>query len=636
MRLPWRGPQRRASDEATRSLRVLLIDDDEDEYTLVRDAFREFEDTDYELEWAASYGAGIEAVKRAEHDVYLVDYRLGAMNGVDLVREARAAGIRAPLIMLTGQREREVDMAAMEAGAVDFLVKGRTEPVLLERTIRYAIAQAESTIALERSLAQVEGLERVGRLLAEHGPTPEALDAVLDVLVSQLDQAAAAVYLMERGRLELAAQRGYVAAVPQLDPASGRLAKLLTGGGAALVPTIATDPDSEARHGMELAVPLMNRSACTGLLLVASPDGEPLSGSDFHVVVTLADRVAVAMALADEHDELSARVSRTDRLVAFARTVGATLDAERLHEEIVEAAATVVPADLVILATPDPAGAEIVRAARGASSPVGASLEAHPARGEGTDLLAVIDRQDIRAEHGALQELSGGALARADLLLERDEQTVGRLVFARRDPRRPFDPGEQEAIRIMGGLIVLALANVASHAEVTERSVRDPLTGLPNRRFFQLSVTQLTAQRARQEPDLRGPMAAIMYDLDHFGAINKQHGHAVGDTVLRAFAAVLGARTRQGDIVARYGGEEFAVVMVDATRDDAMRVAEEILAAFAATAVTLDDGTELRATVSAGCAALGADENDVDGLLRTADVALSVAKRAGRNVAMAA
>lgn len=636
MRLPWRGPQRRASGEATRSLRVLLIDDDEDEYTLLRDAFRDFEDTDYELEWAASYGAGIEAVKRAQHDVILVDYRLGGMNGVDLVREARAAGIRAPLIMLTGQREREVDLAAMEAGAVDFLVKGRTEPALLERTIRYAIAQTEATIALERSLAQVEGLERVGRLLAEHGPTPEALDAVLDVLVGQLDQAAAAVYLMERGRLELAAQRGYVAAVPKLDPASGRLSKLLTGGGASFVPSIATDPDSDARRGMELAVPLMNRSACTGLLLVASPDGEPLSGSDFHVVLTLADRVAVAMALADEHDELSARVSRTDRLVAFARTVGATLDAERLHEEIVEAAATVVPADLVILATPDPAGAEIVRAARGASSPVGASLEAHPARGEGTDLLAVIDRQDIRAEHGALQELSGGALARADLLLERDEQTVGRLVFARRDPRRPFDPGEQEAIRIMGGLIVLALANVASHAEVTERSVRDPLTGLPNRRFFQLSVTQLTAQRARQEPDLRGPMAAIMYDLDHFGAINKQHGHAVGDTVLRAFAAVLGARTRQGDIVARYGGEEFAVVMVDATRDDAMRVAEEILAAFAATAVTLDDGTELRATVSAGCAALGADENDVDGLLRTADVALSVAKRAGRNVAMAA
>ena len=128
----------------------------------------------------------------------------------------------------------------------------------------------------------------------------------------------------------------------------------------------------------------------------------------------------------------------------------------------------------------------------------------------------------------------------------------------------------------------------------------------------------------------------MLYDLDNFGAINKQHGHAIGDAILRNFAAVFLARSRESDVVARYGGEEFAAVMTEATREDAMRVADEVLAAFAATAVTLDDGSELKATVSAGCAALPAAENDLEGLLRTADVGLSFAKRAGRNTTMAA
>jgi len=336
-----------------RSLRVLLVDDDEDEYTLVRGDFADFAERDFELEWVDSYAAGLQAITRREHDAYLIDYQLGAASGVDLVRAARAAGVRAPLIMRTGQRDRAVDMAAMEAGAVGFLVKGRTDAALLERTIRYAITQAEATFALERSLAQVEGLERAGRLLAERGLSEEALAAVLDIVVSDLGQQGSAIYLMVSGFLELAAERGYGTAVARLDPAGGRLAPLVARGTPSFVAAIAADPDSESPRAMELAVPLMIRSACLGLLLVSSPDGEPLSGADYHAVLAVADRVAVAIALADERDELAARASRMARLVAFARTVGATLDAERLYEEIVGAAATVVPADVVLLAMRD-------------------------------------------------------------------------------------------------------------------------------------------------------------------------------------------------------------------------------------------------------------------------------------------
>jgi len=106
--------------------------------------------------------------------------------------------------------------------------------------------------------------------------------------------------------------------------------------------------------------------------------------------------------------------------------------------------------------------------------------------------------------------------------------------------------------------------------------------------------------------------------------------------VLRTFAGVLRGRFRDADLVARFGGEEFVVVLEGATRDAAVAIAEEILAAVADQPVVGQDGTRLPVTVSAGCAELGEAEPTGEQLLRTADVALFMAKRAGRNRVVAA
>ena len=84
--------------------------------------------------------------------------------------------------MLTGERGREVDIAAMEAGASDFLLKGKSDAQLVERTIRYAVTHAQAMAALRRSYRQVAGIEEVGRHLSRSGPTPEALEEILRVL----------------------------------------------------------------------------------------------------------------------------------------------------------------------------------------------------------------------------------------------------------------------------------------------------------------------------------------------------------------------------------------------------------------------------------------------------------------------
>lgn len=120
-------------------LSVLLVEDDEDDYVIIRDLLSEMER--FELEWVTDYEDALKAIKREEHDVCLLDYRLGQRSGLDLLREASGRGYEAPIILLTGQGDREVDLEAMQAGAADYLIKGQIDAPLLERSIRYAFTR---------------------------------------------------------------------------------------------------------------------------------------------------------------------------------------------------------------------------------------------------------------------------------------------------------------------------------------------------------------------------------------------------------------------------------------------------------------------------------------------------------------
>lgn len=133
-----------------RPLKVLLIEDDEDDYLLTRDLLGEVERESFDLDWVATYDAALEAIRRCQHDVYLVDYRLDRQDGIELVHQAQSLGCKAPIIMLTGQGDHDIDLKAMEAGATSYLVKGRIDAPLLERTIRYAVEHAR----LERHLRE--------------------------------------------------------------------------------------------------------------------------------------------------------------------------------------------------------------------------------------------------------------------------------------------------------------------------------------------------------------------------------------------------------------------------------------------------------------------------------------------------
>lgn len=168
------------------------------------------------------------------------------------------------------------------------------------------------------------------------------------------------------------------------------------------------------------------------------------------------------------------------------------------------------------------------------------------------------------------------------------------------------------------------LANLRNLALSQSRALTDGLTGLPNRRSIEDTLKRMAAQAGRTET----PLAAVLFDLDHFKQINDLFGHEKGDEVLAAVGAVIADRVRASDFVGRHGGEEFVLLLPDTDRDAACVVAETLRKSIADVEVV---GVSRPITASLGVASLPNDAAEPTLLLRAADRALYLAKARGRN-----
>lgn len=162
--------------------------------------------------------------------------------------------------------------------------------------------------------------------------------------------------------------------------------------------------------------------------------------------------------------------------------------------------------------------------------------------------------------------------------------------------------------------------------KLREQLLRDPLTGLYNRRYLQEALDrELHFARRHQQP-----VSLIMGDLDHFKNVNDQYGHQAGDYVLKAFSELLGRFARASDINCRFGGEEFLLIMPGMHKADAALRAECLRSAIVATRLEFQ-GCDIALTASFGVAAYPSDGLSADSLVAAADAALYMAKRGGRN-----
>lgn len=158
-------------------------------------------------------------------------------------------------------------------------------------------------------------------------------------------------------------------------------------------------------------------------------------------------------------------------------------------------------------------------------------------------------------------------------------------------------------------------------------AVTDDLTGLNNRRAFDERLAEEVARASRYG----SPLSLAMLDLDGFKQVNDNHGHNVGDSLLRAVGVLLKAELRATDIAVRYGGDEFALILPNTPKTDAWAVAEKVRSSLRTLAVDAGEGVFVGTTASLGVASHGEENPDLTSLLQSADAALYRAKRAGRD-----
>lgn len=144
--------------------RVLLIDDDEVDFVITRKLIAQLDRADYELDWAESYDAGLEILERGQHDVCLLDYRLGNQDGLGLLREVACRGVQIPMILLTAHGDAEVDRQALDMGAAGFLDKAQLDAPSLDRVMRYALKREGVVADLINQNSELLTLNRITRL----------------------------------------------------------------------------------------------------------------------------------------------------------------------------------------------------------------------------------------------------------------------------------------------------------------------------------------------------------------------------------------------------------------------------------------------------------------------------------------
>ncbi len=482
------------------------------------------------------------------------------------------------------------------------------------------------------------GIETVGRLLAEQGPVQSSLDAVLGEMETRMGYRFLSLYVADGPDLRLGAQHGYRALPERLDASRGVIGRVYRTGLAELVPDVRSDPDyvpGDEAVVTEIAAPLLGDGVTLGVLNIEAMRPGGLTPSDLRLARAIADRLSGALRRRQAQEALGDRVRMFAALAEFAAAVNAIREPGRLAAALVDAVGAVVPSDTVVITMLDRSdGRYRVSAVRGlALGAVGAIIEP----GHGTAGRAISERAVVMTEHKPGAEYSAAlrdyqqheTIWAVGVPLINEDMVLGVISGGRFETGATFTQAEREVLALLGSHAALALANAYLVEEVSALAIHDALTGLYNRRHFDAALDLAIARFKRRGP--AGNLAAIMFDLDHFGNFNRRHGHLAGDAVLRLFGEILRERLRSSDLVARYGGEEFVAILEDCGLPEAVRMADEVRRELEARSVPGADGQPLRATVSAGCAVVDPAGPTKEALLGRADVGLFMAKRAGRN-----
>lgn len=341
-------------------------------------------------------------------------------------------------------------------------------------------------------------------------------------------------------------------------------------------------------------------------------------------------------ALAQDRDELAQCNRHLSFLHQLTQAFSGTLETETIVKALFAGLPSLIAADLVGLARTGPEQAWTWSQAQDVqeASALRSRLLSRLGRMTGRTPSWHGASHSLRSSHLALVPAAAGSDQRQDnhsvsvheVTLAIGSHGVG-ILHVQRTHKRPYTGQEQQLLATIAAALAVALGNADVHGQIQKLALRDPLTGVLNRRALNGPLQQeLNAGRR-----YGASACLLLLDLDYFKSVNDRLGHVAGDGVLERVAALVQERVREVDSVGRYGGEEFAVVLPHTDLSQAQALAERIRAEIERRAFDLDDGS-VRITASFGVASL--HDSSIDSIGRwiaAADSALYEAKAQGRN-----
>ena len=319
------------------------------------------------------------------------------------------------------------------------------------------------------------------------------------------------------------------------------------------------------------------------------------------------------------NEQLEAHIGEMELLLEVSKAVSGTLDLpEQLEELGKQICARLGVQEFSVMLLDEPTHQLVIEAVAGELPVAERGMRFHLGEGVAGEAAATgqaIYVKDVSADarylHYKTRSKTTGSFLAVPL---RSKGRILGVMNMNRPEVDGFSADETRLVEAIAAQAGLAIANARLFHETLELSFTDSLTGVANRRQLFLRLEQELSRSVR----FGDPVSILMLDLDLFKQINDQHGHTVGDGVLRGVALVLRRNVRKVDVVARYGGEEFCVLLPRVSKTEALEVAEKLRRAVAVAPLPGPEGGggPLTVTISIGVATLGVDADDVAGLIR--------------------
>src|SRR5215471_5059597 len=375
----------------------------------------------------------------------------------------------------------------------------------------------------------------------------------------------------------------------------------------------------------ELAVPLMVRDEVVGVLDCQSENLNHFDSETIDLLTLFSTQASMALQNARLHSLERRRASQLEAINAIAQQTTAELDIKELLAKVcvlIQEAFHFSHVS-VLLKEED---ALVLRAHHGDLTPRFLENGRLPANSglwgralaEGKTLID----NNVNGESDSMG-LFTETKSRMCIPLVSFGQTVGVLVLDSR-AAGVIQPGETQPLESVADICATAIQNAHYVDRVKQLAYIDGLTGIFNRRYFELRFTE-ELERVRR---FSGGMAVIMIDIDHFKHLNDEFGHLLGDEVLRQVSSILHQQLRKIDVVCRYGGEEFAILLSQTNPQHALAVAEKLRRLVGSWQFP---GVPRPVTISAGVATFPDHGTSRDELVKSADAGLYAAKQGGRN-----